>query len=52
MKLIVASPDEDEKAQTQPAPTDRNLPKLAVVLAVIEIMQRSIEIEVDNIGEV
>lgn len=52
MNVILAAPNEDEKAEAQPAPANRNLTKLAVVLAVVDIVQRGAEIEPGDVGEI
>jgi hypothetical protein len=50
--FVIAAPHEHRDAQPRPAPTDRDLPSRAVVLALIEPEECGFEIEMDDFGEI
>ena len=47
----MAAPNEDQEAETRSTPTNRNLPQLAAVFAIVDLEQRRVEIEFDNCGK-
>src|SRR5580658_1986903 len=51
-RFVMTAPDEYHDTQPGTAPADCDLPDLAVVLAGVDVVQRSVEIELDDIGKV
>jgi hypothetical protein len=50
--FVITAPDEDETAQPQPAPPDRGLPNFAIVFAIVDVIERGVEVEGENFGKV
>jgi hypothetical protein len=51
-KFVIAPPNENQQAEPCTTPTNRDLSQLAIVFAVVDLVQRGVEIEVDNLGKV